>query len=248
MTIESVVVCVNYGDFLEHTLPENLKQLDRVVVVTHPDDKITQRICNQYGVDFLTTTIMHEDGDALNKGRLINLGLSHLKHTDWLVQLDADILLPHNFRSMLKKAKLNKRCIYGMDRLNTVNFDHWQAYKGASVPQHQWRYLTIPNKHFPMGARLTHSEYGWCPIGYFQLWHSSMRRTYSIINGSAEHSDVMFAVQWPREDRILLPEMFCYHLESGDETFGKNWNGRKTKPFGSNSNNKKEQSVKYCKE
>lgn len=230
--LEAVIVCKDYSDFLEQTLPENLKVLDRVVVVTHPDDKGTQRLCNRYGVDCIETEVMHDDGDALNKGRMINLGLSHLRHSDWLLHLDADILLPHRFRDMLSRAHLKSTNIYGADRLNVLNYENWVKFRHKTVPQHQWRFMVTPNAEFPLGARLVHMEYGYVPCGYFQLWHSSLKRRYPVVTGSAEHSDVMFGIQWPREKRILLPEFFVYHLESEECEMGKNWRGRKTKHFG----------------
>lgn len=232
MKLEAVIVCKNYSDFLEHTLPENVELLDRMVVVTHPDDKPTQRLCSHYGVDCIQTTVMHDNGAKFNKGRAINLGLSHLGHADWLLHLDADIMLPHKFREMLKHAKLNPENIYGADRQNTVSFDNWEDHKAKTVPQHKWRYMVTPTSEFPMGSRLLHQEYGWCPIGCFQLWHASKQRKYPITCGSAEHSDVLFSVQWPRENRILLPEFFVYHLESdGKAPMGINWEGRKTREF-----------------
>lgn len=232
LKIEAVVVCKNYSDFLAHTLPENLQHIDRLVVVTHPKDRATQSLCDQYGVDCIDTEIMHDDNDAFNKGRCINLGLSHLRHEDWLLHLDADVVLPHRFREMFRKTKPDQSMIYGADRLNVGSYENWMANKHQTVPQHQWRYLVQPTKEFNLGARLLHNEYGYCPIGYFQMWHSSTRRRYPSISGTAEHSDVLFAIQWPREKRILLPELFVYHLESENPGMGANWKGRKTKPFG----------------
>lgn len=233
MRIECVIVCKDYSDFLEHTLPENLQHIDRLVVVTHPDDQKTIGLCTKYGVDVIPTTEFHRHGDKFNKGRAINLGLSHLRHDDWLLHIDADILLPHRFRQMLAYSHLDTNCIYGADRLNTLTYEHWMKHKDKTRPQHQWRYMVSPPKEFHVGSRLLHQEYGYCPIGYFQLWHSSTHRKYPIINGSAEHGDVLFAVQWPREKRHLLPEFFVYHLESDPNApMGANWNGRKTPPFG----------------
>jgi hypothetical protein len=232
MIIEAVVVCVNYSDFLAHTLPHNINFLERMVVVTHPDDKATQRLCERYSVDCLKTEVMHEDGDKFNKGRLINLGLSNLRHDGWLLHLDADIMLPHRFRHALKMAKLDKECLYGCDRLNTKTYLNWIDHQHKTVPQHQYRFMVTPQSEFPVGSRLLHLEYGYCPIGYFQLWHSHARKTYPIVCGSAEHSDVLFAVQWEREKRVLLPEFFCYHLESEPARMGTNWDGRSTSPFG----------------
>jgi Glycosyl transferase family 2 len=233
MIIEAIVVCVNYSDFLEHTLPANMQQVDHLLVVTHPDDKRTQQLCTKFGIDFVDTEVFHENGDKFNKARAIRLGMSHLRNNGWLLHMDADILLPHGFRSRLVQAKLNEKNIYGADRLNTRSFEHWEKHKEKTIPQHQWRYLVKPPSEFPLGSRLLHNEYGYCPIGYFQLWHSSAHRQYPINSGSAEHSDVLFAVQWPRERRILLPEFFVYHLESdGNARMGANWKGRTTPVFG----------------
>ncbi len=187
MFLEGVVVCYNYGDFLEHTLPDNLQHLDRVIVVTSRDDNKTRRICDKFGVDFLETDVFH-----------------------------------------------------GADRLNVFGYDHWLKHKSKTVPQHQYRYLVTPNEEFQLGSRLIHTEYGYCPIGYFQLWNSAMRRRYPVNQGSAEHTDVLFSVQWPRAQRILLPELFVFHLESEKSKMGTNWDGRKTKFFGADGSSDSE--------
>lgn len=232
LKIEGVLVCRGYSDFLEHTLPENLQHLDRLVVVTDHEDDATKRLCNKYGVDFLETDVFYDRGDSLNKGRAISLGISHLRHEDWLLHLDADIVLPHRFRSMVEQAKLDPKNIYGADRLNVFGCDHWLANKHRLVPQYQYRYMVSPHAEFELGSRLIHAEYGYCPIGYFQLWHTSTgRHKYPVHQGSAEHTDVLFAVQWPRPNRVLLPEFFVFHLESEKAAMGTNWSGRKTKPF-----------------
>lgn len=232
MIVEAVIICKDYSDFLENTLPENLQQLDRVVVVTHPNDYKTKQVCALYGVDCIETEVFHENGDKFNKGRAINIGLSHLRHDGWLLHLDSDIVLPHRFKEMLQRHGLNKKFLYGADRLNVQGYDKWHQNKHKTIPQYLWRYLVQPVKEFNLGARLLHAEYGYCPIGYFQLWHSSVKRKYSVHAGSAEHSDVLFAIQWPRCERILMPEFFVYHLESdGCTRMGVNWEGRKTPPF-----------------
>lgn len=232
MKLEAVIVCSSYGDFLEHTLPNTLQFVDKAVVVTTPEDKHTQAICNRYGVDCIDTKVFFEDGDKFNKGRAINLGLSHLRQDEWIMHIDADVMLPHRFRDLLGRAKLNPKNIYGADRLNTGSYESWIAHQAKTIPQYQYKFLVGAPKEFPIGSRLIHNEYGYCPIGFFQLWHKSENRKYPINQGSAEHTDVLFAVQWPRENRVLLPELFVFHLESEAAAMGANWQGRKTKPFG----------------
>jgi hypothetical protein len=234
MKLEAVIVCKDYSDFLEHTLPENIQHLDRVVVVTHPDDKATRALCQKYGVDCVPTTCMHEDGDKFNKGRAINLGLGHFRGLDWFLHLDADIVLPHNFRNLLQRAKLREENLYGCDRMNVYGYEHWMKHRDHKAPSYSHGYFVEPHKAFPVGARIVHHEHGYTPIGYFQLWHKSQGKKYPIHQGNAEHTDVLFACQWARQHRVLLPEVLVYHLDScdGPTPMGANWNGRKTPIFG----------------
>jgi hypothetical protein len=229
--IEAVVTCSHYSDFLEHTLVDNIQQLDGMVVVTSKDDKDTQRLCNMIGVSCVDTNVFYEKGDRFNKARGINLGLSHLRHDDWLLHLDADILLPHRFKQMLSHAHLDTTCLYGVDRVNTKTFDNWDNKRKDAHIQFRHGCLVNTPQEFSVGARLIHSAYHYCPIGYFQMWHSSANRRYPTNQGSAEHTDVLFAIQWDREHRVLLPEFFVYHLESEAAPMGANWKGRTTKPF-----------------
>ncbi len=229
MRIEAVIVCENYGDFLAETLPQNSSQLDHLVVVTNPKDKETQNVCNKYSITCVQTDCMHEDGDAFNKGRAINLGLGHLRGLDWILHLDADILLPHNFRNLLQRAKLIKENLYGADRVNARGIDHFDAHKAELTPAYSQGYFIEPPAAFPLGARIIHHEHGYTPIGYFQLWNKCMGKKYPVNQGNAEHTDVLFAAQWTRQQRVLLPEVIVTHLESEHVDMGANWGGRKTK-------------------
>ena len=95
--------------------------------------------------------------------------------------------------------------------------------------QHRHHCLLTPPP-FPIGSRLVLREQGgYVPIGFFQLWHG---RRYPVRQGNAEHTDVLHALQWPRDKRRLLEEVFAVHLESERSKMGANWSGRKTVPFG----------------
>ena len=135
MYLEAVIVCVNYSDFLAITLPRALEVCERVVVVSHYDDKATHQLCDKYSTDCIKTDVFHEDGDMFNKGRAINLGLSNLRHEPggWLLHIDADIYLPHRFKHALKMAKLDPKTLYGCDRLNCYSWEDWQRYKAERL-------------------------------------------------------------------------------------------------------------------
>ena len=152
---------------------------------------------------------------------------------DGCIHLDADIVLPDRLRTVLEKSRLDKRCVYGADRVNVRGYAEWERVKSdpAYARQFHHRYLINVPDGLPLGARLLHDEFGYCPIGFFQLWHSSARRRYPVNQGSAEHTDVFFSCQWPAANRRLLPTVICYHLESENARWGANWNGRTTDGF-----------------
>lgn len=227
--LEAVITCVDYGDFLKYTLPKNMVHFDRIVVVTSPEDNETKGICRKLGISCTETTVHRENGHLFNKGRLINLGLAHLEQKDWIVHMDADILVPDRLKFMLNKAPLDKKCIYGLDRVNCVGKNMFDKIEHL---QWQHHFLLNPPEGLTGGSRLIHWDHGYCPIGYFQLFHSSTNHIYPTNDGTAEHTDVLFAVQWERKNRHLLPEGYCIHLESmPGQSMGVNWKGRKTPRF-----------------
>ena len=233
MFLEGITVCVDYSDFLDVTLTENLAHYDEFVVVTNMTDKATHAVCAKHGVTCVKTNVFYEHGDKFNKGAGISLGLAYLRHRGWIIHQDADIVLPDRVRFILNKSRLDPDCIYGADRVNVVGREQWEKVKQTSQYERQYhhRYLVSPPR-LPLGARLLHNELGYCPIGYFQMWNSRYHnRRYHISQGSAEHTDVLFSSQWPANKRLLLPGMFVYHLESETAKMGANWQKRTTKPF-----------------
>lgn len=237
MYIECVVVCVNYSDFLAHTLPHNKQHFDHMIVVTTPEDKATQDVCTHYNVECLTTREMTSNGDPFNKAKGINVALQYLSKRDWVVHLDADMYLPPLTRGILERINLDKNNIYGIDRMMCPTFEAWIDYIKKPTPTHTgWVYIhpTI----FPMGVRI--GEFmsdGYEPIGFFQMWHpnTSGVKLYPENHGAADRTDVQHAKKWARKNRALIPEIIGIHLDSEDlnlKEMGKNWNGRKTKEFG----------------
>ncbi|EDY21076.1 hypothetical protein CfE428DRAFT_1369 [Chthoniobacter flavus Ellin428] len=232
--LEGVTTCVNYADFLDVTLSENLHHFNEFVVVTTPDDLATQNVCSKHGVICVETNVFSKDGThfAAGKSHAINLGLSHLKQTGWLLHLDADIALPDRFRAMLDKAALDPTCLHGADRLEVRSHDRWAQVQGDEGYARQYRYrFLLSAPELPLSPRFVHDVHGFCPLGYFQLWHSSQRRQYPYNQGGREQTDVLFATQWEPEDRRILPTVLCYHLQSEPAPLGANWHGRRTKPF-----------------
>jgi hypothetical protein len=240
MKLEAITVCVGYGDFLKETLPFNLPLVDELVVVTSEDDEETRAVCRKHNLRHVMSDD-HKRGGKFNKARLINRVLDSIGGQDWILHVDADIVLPSQLRNMLEWAHLDTSCIYGADRQRVVGWDKWTALKkhlGAwNNHLHEMGHWFHPE--YPMMSRLVSSVHGYTPIGAFQLFHGSQIiqdayhvRKYPIEHGDAARTDIQFSLQWDRRKRILLPEVVCLHLESQVSPRGANWNGRTTQRFG----------------
>lgn len=247
MFLEGVIVCVNYSDFLSHTLAYNKTVFNHLVVVTSPEDEQTQKLCEYYNVECVVTDEFTKNGDPFNKAKGINAGLKKLSKKGWVIHLDADIYLPPLTRGILERISLDERNLYGIDRMMCPNFESWMEFISLPRQTHTgWVYIhpTV----FPMGVRI--GEYmaeGYEPIGFFQMWHPGTSKVYEYpeVHGAADRTDVLFAKKWSRKNRALIPEIIAIHLDSENSTInemGKNWNGRKTSYFGLR-NEKKELSL-----
>jgi hypothetical protein len=239
MKIEAVSVCVGYADFLAETAKHNVGLLDRWLIVTSESDEATREICRIHDLETLLTSD-HYRGAAggFNKGRMIDRGLSMMSAGAWRLHLDADIVLPAQFRRMIAGAHLQNRKMYGCDRLMVKSWEQWQALLATGFLNHTHCSVNLP-KGIEVGTRWALSESGYVPIGFFQMWHGDAdewrgrrHRTYPTNHGDACRTDVQHAMQWDRKDRELIPELLVVHLESEQAKLGANWNGRTTKHFG----------------
>lgn len=236
--IQAVTVCVGYADFLKEAIPFNLHHFKRWVIVTTPKDHETRELCRRHGIFCLLTEEVYRDGSEFSKGRAIIRGIDHLAADGWVLHLDADIVLPQNFGRALESAHLDKECIYGCDRVMVKSYSAWHRLKHGGYLQHDFHCRVNFPAGFEVGARWANHEYGYCPIGFFQLWHSTCdlykgmhTRPYPMHHGDAARSDIQHSLQWDRQKRVLLPEIIAIHLESEPAKLGANWKGRTTKPF-----------------
>lgn len=228
--LEAVIVCDKYSDFLEVTLPHTLRNVNRLVVVTSKDDYDTKKLCARFDVTCVEGWNFKRD--SFDKAKAINHGLAHLRCSDWLLHLDADIILPDVFADWFTTSNtLKTQNIYGVDRFDCKSQDQLNKVfaKGWVHARKDWRFMINPPHALKFCTRVAHSDYeGWLPIGFFQLWHGSERTRYPLKPGaSAERTDLLFAANWPPENRILIPDFYAIHLttESG---MGENWKGRST--------------------
>lgn len=244
MKLQAITVCVNYSDFLEHTLRTNAHQFDRWVVVTDLDDDRTREICQGYpSVLCISTHAFYKDGARFNKFAGMNRAIQYIDSDAWLLYIDGDIVLQPETSRILSELKLDPTCIYGIDRLNCVGFLKWKEFSigGKGLVVDNW--LLAPDRFsFKPGSRLVHyyghengdgKFAGWGPIGFFQLVHASYFPGYPMDSDGADRCDLLFAHKYPRHKRHLIPELLVIHLESKFASKGVNWFGRISLPFSS---------------
>lgn len=238
MFIEAVTVCVGYDDFLSAIAPYNIPHLDRWIIVTSPKDEKTRDICRRFNLEVLLT---EDGGDDFAKGKMIERGLQHLSTNSWRLHLDSDIVLPNIFKGLLKAADLNEDTLYGCDRIMIRSYEEWKKFESSDFMKLSLDYhcrINIP-EGYRIGTRWGKLDTGYCPIGFFQLWHSSQDewkgsriKPYPAHHNTACRTDVQHALQWDRKNRALIPEVLVVHLESEKCPMGANWKGRTTKRFG----------------
>lgn len=233
MYIECVITCVNYSDFLSHALLWNKRHFDKLIVITKPQDWHTINVCKFHHVECYTT---EEFGQGFNKAKGINYGFSKLSKQDWIVHLDSDIVLSPQFRSLIQNVPLDKSCLYGVDRVMCDSPNDWFNFiSNPELQQEDNVFVRFPDK-FKIGTRIFKNEYnGYIPIGYFQLFNAAAGNlVYPVEHESAARTDMLFAAQWPRDRRVLIPEIYAYHISSEPTVgaaMGKNWNGRVSQKF-----------------
>lgn len=239
--LEAITVCIGYDDFLHETAKWNIPHFDEWIVVTEPQDERTREVCRKFNLKCLLSDDGKRHGKPFNKGRLIERALQLTSENAWRLHIDSDIALPHGFRHLLQTADLHEDFIYGADRIDVCGWNQWQKLQSIGFMNHSLDYhcrVNIP-PGFHMGTRWAHPKFGYCPIGFFQLWNSAAdewrgvrTRTYPSEHNSACRTDVQFALLWDRHRRAVLPELITAHLISEDSHKGKNWNGRKSCCFG----------------
>ena len=121
LRLEAVVVSVGFDDLLAKSLSHNTKHLDTTIVVTSHDDVATQNVARDHGAIVVVTDLFEKNGRNFNKGAAINAGFGHFQYHGWRMCLDADIVLPDNFRRVLfNHTTLDRSCIYGCDRIDVI--------------------------------------------------------------------------------------------------------------------------------
>lgn len=220
--IEAITSCVGYSRLLNITLPNNLNYIDKVVVVTSPDDHATIEVCNKYErvICVITDSFFRDQNGAINprfkfnKGAGLNQGIHKLEYNDWILNIDVDILIRKSFYSdfyHISKISDYKSIVYTYPRIHVVN--HTQIDGMLSHRLYGMR---------PIQVNIANNEGHNVAIGYFQLFHRSLphpRRQYyreDITNAGKIDTDFSKALinYKKRDDHTYLMGNGVIHIKN----------------------------------
>lgn len=229
--LEIVTTCVGFDDILDVTLQKNHPHVDTFIVVTSHADKKTQSVARKHGATCVQTDLFYKNGRKFNKGAAINAGFDYFQYHGWRMHMDADIVLPDNFKRVLfNHSHLERDCLYGADRFNIVGKQNIKQFVDSKANQHHHALLLGETEcDAGIGHRLVCNLRGYLPLGFFQLWHSSTQKPYAYSLGTAAHDDMMFSATWPLAKRRHLPSAICYHLCVTPPKVGEHWDGKPRK-------------------
>ena len=236
--LEALTVCVNYSDYFEHVVEANYRIFDKWVIVTTDDDFGTKALCATYGLSCVVTDVFYKNGASFNKAAGMNEGLKLISSDAFVIFIDADIVLHDLTRHTFDSLKFEKDTLYGCDRLICTGYDKYIKY--TKTPGHIMDNWLMHDGGFKWGARIC--QYygiigeegrfrGWLPLGFFQMVYRGAFTQLPEGSPKADHYDVAFGMQFPRDKRVFIPEIMGIHLESDGHWKGQNWGGRLSPPF-----------------
>ena len=175
MIIEAITVCIDFSEWLEKCI-SNKHKLDRWIIATHSSDGKTIKLCKQHNLEYVLSKRVFEGDAYFAKGKAINDALEVADKSNWLMSLDADILLPNDFRNRVSKDVKCQSSLYGSYRYD------------ANETQMQQDELN--------GATL--------PYGFFQLWHSSTKTKYTEVSKKGIIDDYIFSRSFEQTQMLSL--------------------------------------------
>ena len=232
--IDAVLVCEGYDDYLRQILPHLAPHVDSITVATDPKDELTQLTCASFNVNCVLSKRLHENGAAFAKGKAMNDALMSLKNPDWILVMDADIILPPNF-SGIRELVLNPGALYYTRRWgprypgNIPTLMHkLEEAQNFSELFEKHAYQEVAREEGRGGNAIEHF-----PFGYFQLFNVDAQvlqdrmTIYPEGSTSAEHDDKVFGFDLYKGKAVSLPvpQFDVIHLPHG--LYRENWEGRR---------------------
>jgi hypothetical protein len=206
--LDVIIISVNYNDYLLVSLSHNIKIFNNITVVTSTDDLMCQKICEKFGVNCLVTDVMYENGANFNKGKAINKGIESIVDPNFILLLDADIVITDK----IDIDELIDDNFYTSDRWICRDYNFYKRF---------------------IDDEIEISDIGKCEnnkgLGFFQLFNINNNsidksKVFPEISDDAAWSDLMFRDKFTKRQTIKNDVI---HL--GDPYM--NWNGRRTNRF-----------------
>lgn len=215
MTISKIfITCVNYSDFLAHTLRSWMPHAKGVYVISTHEDTATESLVNREGVHLLRTNEWFSGGSpGINKGAAMNHTIPQVTAPSEIIALvDADCFLS----GRIPDFAFREDTIYGCERVACRTPEEFAA-KRTLPSEHQIFMRPAPSSDRPHLIR-----------GYFQLfkYHPDLRF------GATKHKsfsgcDLYFAAQFARQEMLSEKDLCVFHLGQ----HARNWKGRVTAPW-----------------
>ena len=206
---KTVMICVDFADILEQTLPRNRHHFQQLVVMTHPDDHATIAVCQRNDVECVLTEVFYERGAEFNKFAALEMGLDYVGRAGWILIMDCDIVLPNRIPDSFVPTE---GCLYTPRRRDL------RAWQDGILPDQLWKRYRYVN------AR---EEFA----GYYQLFHGSdpvlsQQPWFGRDWRWAGTADTFFQRRW-KANRQIRPPFEVLHLGIPYA----NWAGR-VQPYG----------------
>ncbi len=233
--IDAFIVCENYSDYLDEALKFNTLILDSINVVSSKTDLLTEAVCKKHGVNFIVSERIHQGKAPFAKGKAINDALEMVKPTDWVLIMDADVILSP---TSIRHLTLNPGALYftrrwGPEKLQDVPIflrELRTCYSVCDVDALKAKYAS--KREAKVEGRIG-NDVEHLPFGYFQLFNmkasalKGLTKVYPEVSDTAELDDKIFGFEvYPKHKIVSLPvpEFDVIHLPHG--MFKENWAGR----------------------
>ena len=211
MKFRAVIISVDFGDFLELTLPWNREHFSEDLVITTPNDVHTQLVASANGARLFVTNAFYEGGAPFAKFRALELGLEEFGRHDWMALIDADTFWP----------KAIPQTAYMIGRLYSFRRRRLLLDATASIPpESEWGSLPIDPQSICLGAaecmgftQIFHADDG--HLGN-PPWHDTSLPTAAL-------GDSKFQAKWALHDKTWI-DCDCLHIGQ----YAVNWCGRVT--------------------
>lgn len=227
--LQVFIVAVNYDDYLRITLPRNSRWLPdnaKINIVTNSKKSREAAIAKESGARVIVSDRAIGPGGSVAKGKAINDALDTISPKDWILILDADILLTEHAIGKITKLDLDKDCLFYTRR--------WKMKSGEDISRVVHEYDNRKDV-LPLAIKYGYLEsHDTEPWGYFQLFNKNAdslkgrARIYEERRTSAEMDDSIFGnFVFSSDKRLCLPILShsVLHLYHGER---ENWHGRVT--------------------